>query len=435
MGERIVKKRALELFQARSSVLRLLQADGSLVTLARWGHLQEASEVSAVLPAGIGPSGRAIVEGRAVASSDVFSDPAIAMTAEVAVDHAVRAGDAAVLAVPLRARGRTIGTLVLGDVSGRVFSDAERGVLQAFGDQAALALENAQLYEQNRRQVDELSVLLELSQAVTGQLDRTALLRAIHTQALRIIGAANATIVLRDQERGDLEVVLRVVDGVPDTRTPLRYPALGVGLMSIVLETGRAVRTDGYHDECVRRGVAPIDTVPDAQYWLGVPMTTGEMVIGMLALHRPTRAFAEADERLLSSIGHLAALALRSAQLFEELNAGLRRAGVGAGPARADREAPRARRDGLGGGARLQQPARVRIRGCAQLTLQRLQDPQLRKWLQVIERSALDGAQTVRRLQEFDADPSRPAVRGGRSQRDRARRSRDHPVALARGDA
>ncbi|MGH7346259.1 MAG: ATP-binding protein, partial [Candidatus Rokuibacteriota bacterium] len=41
------------------------------------------------------------------------------------------------------------------------------------------------------------------------------------------------------------------------------------------------------------------------------------------------------------------------------------------------------------------------ILGRAQLTLQRLQDPQLRKWLQVIERSALDGAQTVRRLQEF----------------------------------
>jgi CheY-like chemotaxis protein/anti-sigma regulatory factor (Ser/Thr protein kinase) len=41
------------------------------------------------------------------------------------------------------------------------------------------------------------------------------------------------------------------------------------------------------------------------------------------------------------------------------------------------------------------------ILGRAQLTLQRLQDPQLRKWIQVIERAALDGAQTVRRLQEF----------------------------------
>src|SRR5207245_1503545 len=41
------------------------------------------------------------------------------------------------------------------------------------------------------------------------------------------------------------------------------------------------------------------------------------------------------------------------------------------------------------------------IRGRAQLVLQRVQNPQLRQWLQVIERAALDGAQTVRRLQEF----------------------------------
>src|SRR5207245_915178 len=37
----------------------------------------------------------------------------------------------------------------------------------------------------------------------------------------------------------------------------------------------------------------------------------------------------------------------------------------------------------------------------AQLTLQQVSQPQLRQWLQVIERAALDGAQTVRRLQEF----------------------------------
>ena len=41
------------------------------------------------------------------------------------------------------------------------------------------------------------------------------------------------------------------------------------------------------------------------------------------------------------------------------------------------------------------------ILGRAQLLLQRVEEPRLRKWLEVIERSALDGAQTVRRLQEF----------------------------------
>jgi len=41
------------------------------------------------------------------------------------------------------------------------------------------------------------------------------------------------------------------------------------------------------------------------------------------------------------------------------------------------------------------------IIGRAQMLLQRIEEPRLRRWLQVIERAALDGARTVRRLQEF----------------------------------
>ena len=398
VGERIVAS-VLVLFQTRISVLRLLQPDGSLTLLARAGDLDDESDTDAVLPAGVGPAGRAAVEGRPVASSDVFNDPMIVLSSEVA-ETARRTGHGAVLAVPLRAKGRIIGTMALGDSAGRVFSESEVTLLQAFGDQAALALENAQLYEQNRRQVEELSVLLELSRAVTGQLDRAALLEAIRVQAGRILDPANMAIVLRDEERGDLEVVLRVVDGVPDMRTPLRYPARTVGLMSAVLETGKAVRTDDYVAECARFGVAPVETFPSVRHWLGVPMTTGDTVIGVLTLRSGTRAFGEADERLLSSIGHLAALALRSARLFEE------RARAYSELASAQdqlvrTEKLRALGEMASGVAHDFNNLLASILGRAQLTLQRLQDPQLRKWLQVIERSALDGAQTVRRLQEF----------------------------------
>jgi CheY-like chemotaxis protein len=41
------------------------------------------------------------------------------------------------------------------------------------------------------------------------------------------------------------------------------------------------------------------------------------------------------------------------------------------------------------------------IIGRTQLLLQRTTDPQLREWLETIERAALDGARTVRRIQEF----------------------------------
>jgi GAF domain-containing protein/CheY-like chemotaxis protein len=398
VGRRIVDS-VLVLFQARSSVLRLLRADGSLVTLAGGGRFRDVSQIVPVLPSGVGPSGIAIAEGRAVASVDVFNDPVIVLSDDVAAAMR-RTGAGAVLAVPLRAKGRIIGTLALGDVAGRVFSAGEVGLLQAFGDQAALALENAQLYEENRRQVEELSVLLELSRAVTGQLDRTTLLEAIRVQAGRILDATNMAIVLRDEERGDLEVVLRVVDGVPDMRLPVRYPSRTVGLMSAVLETGKALRTDEYHAECARRGLAPVETFPGARSWLGVPMTTGDMVIGVLTLRSQTRTFGDADERLLSSIGHLAALALRSARLFEERTRAYSEL-ASAQDQLVRTEKLRALGEMASGVAHDFNNLLASILGRAQLTLQRLQDPQLRKWLQVIERSALDGAQTVRRLQEF----------------------------------
>ena len=398
VGDQIAES-VLALFQVRSSVLRLLQADGSLVMLARGGRFRDASHLGAVLPAGIGASGRAVADGRAVMSADLFTDPAIVLSDEAAATMR-RAGDSAVLAVPLRAKDRIIGTLSLGDAAGRIFTEAEVRLLQAVGDQAALALENARLYEQNRRQVEELSVLLELSRAVTGQVDRATLLEAIRAQVGRILDAAYMAIVLRDEERGDLEVVLRTVDGTRDLQPPLRYPSHSVGLMSVVLETGEAIRTDDYVAECARRRVEPVTTFAGFRHWLGVPMRAADAIIGVLTVRSVAQPFVEADERLLTNIAHLAALALRNARLFEERTRAYSELAA-AQDQLVRTEKLRALGEMASGVAHDFNNLLASILGRAQLTLQRLQDPQLRRWIQVIERAALDGAQTVRRLQEF----------------------------------
>jgi GAF domain-containing protein/CheY-like chemotaxis protein len=400
VGERIVES-VIPLFRAQSSVLRLLEPDGSLVTLALGGRLRavSASGLDDVVPPGAGASGRAVLEGRAVSSSDLLDDPTIVMTQEMR-EIMRRASDGAVLAVPLRAKGQIIGALSLADATGRLFPDAEVALLQAFADQAALALENARLYEQNVRQVEELSVLLELSQTVAGQLDRATLLEAFRAHVGRILDATNMSIALRDEERRELEVVLRIVDGVRDMRPPLRFPADSIGLTSVVLGQGEAIRTDDYDAECARRGVDPVAPFARTRHWLGVPMIAGDAVIGVLVVRSVERAFTAGDERLLTNVAHLAALALRNARLFEE-----RTRAYGELAAAQDQlvrtEKLRALGEMASGVAHDFNNLLASILGRAQLTLQRLQDPQLRRWLQVIERAALDGAQTVRRLQEF----------------------------------
>ena len=123
-------------------------------------------------------------------------------------------------------------------------------------------------------------------------------------------------------------------------------------------------------------------------------------MLGVLSLRSAERPFTEAEERLLVNAAHLIALALASVRLYEE-----RTRAYGELAAAQDQlvrtEKLRALGEMASGVAHDFNNLLASMLGRAQLLLRRVQEPQLRQWLQVIERSALDGAQTVRRLQEF----------------------------------
>ncbi|PYM79206.1 MAG: hypothetical protein DME13_26755, partial [Candidatus Rokuibacteriota bacterium] len=231
-------------------------------------------------------------------------------------------------------------------------------------------------------------------------LERGAVVDAVRRHIARVLDARNLVVIVRDAEREDLEVVLRLTDGADDAREPRRYPLGDIGLMSVVLATSRPVRTDDYAAECGRHGVEPIQGAAELRHWLGVPMTAGEQVLGVIALRGGPRPFSAADERLLLNIAHLAALALRSVRLFEE-----RTRAYGELAAAQDQlvrtEKLRALGEMASGVAHDFNNLLASVLGRAQLLIRRVQDPQQLQWLRVIERSALDGAQTVRRLQEF----------------------------------
>jgi len=282
----------------------------------------------------------------------------------------------------------------------RGFSNDEIALMEAIANQAGVALENGRLFEENRQRLEELSVLHDLSRAVTGQLDRGAIVEAVRRHVARVLDARNMSVVLSDTERDELEIGLRVTDGVDDVREPRRYPIGDIGLMSVVLATSRPLRTDDYAAECQRHGVEPIARSAHLRHWLGVPMSAGERVLGVIVLGSSQRPFSAADERLLLNIAHLGALALRSVRLFEE-----RSRAYGELAAAQDQlvrtEKLRALGEMASGVAHDFNNLLAAVLGRAQLLMRRVQDPQQLQWLRVIERSALDGAQTVRRLQEF----------------------------------
>ena len=144
VAERIAES-ILPLFEAQSSVVRLLQPDGSLACVAIAGKWLENFKPGYLLPPGVGLVGRAVAEGRALWTRDILDEPSVVLTAEFRRGLA-GAGHHAVLAVPLQVKGEVIGAISTAHREIRSFSQAEIDLLQTFADQAALAMRNVQLF-------------------------------------------------------------------------------------------------------------------------------------------------------------------------------------------------------------------------------------------------------------------------------------------------
>ena len=280
-------------------------------------------------------------------------------------------------------------------------------LIEGVASQVGLFMDNADLTRQTRLRLEEseallseLSVLHDLSRTVTGQLRQEDVVEAIHRQVARLLDARHMVLVVIDDATAEMVPLLRMQDGVRDLELSRRSIHDRVGLMANVATSGRPIRTDDYVAECVRRGMEPAQGNQGLPHWIGVPMLAGSQVVGVLALRSPDRPFSEADERVLTNIAGLAALALRSARLYQDRTRAYEDLAL-AQDQLVRSEKLRALGEMASGVAHDFNNLLAAILGRAQLLLHRVADPTARQWLQIIERSAADGAKTVRRLQEF----------------------------------
>jgi GAF domain-containing protein len=135
----------VDLLDTRAAALYRYDSEtGSLQQLAAYGT--GADVVRGVdFKAGEGVPGWAIAERKIVMTPDVLREPRVNLSDELR-ERVVRNDIGAVVGVPLLTRDSIVGALALGDRRGREFTVDELQALQAFADQAALALENARLY-------------------------------------------------------------------------------------------------------------------------------------------------------------------------------------------------------------------------------------------------------------------------------------------------
>jgi len=315
----------LPLFGVDSAGVRLLRDDGALMAVAWAGAAAEYFKPGHVLTPGAGLGARAVSEGRAVRSRDLFDDAALHLPEDLRT-RLEASGTRAFMAAPLRAKGRLIGVLAVGAATPRDFSDAEATLLQTFADQAALAIENARLYGEATRRQHEAEELARVARALTGSLD-------VHEVGQRIVDSVRPLFHARSsgfrlvQPDGSLVMLAQgQADGVHSPHGHV-VPA-GFGVVGRVVTDGHAyVTADIGADTTIRLTDETRRRVHETGIgaFAAVPLRVRGHAIGALSIADATgRVFTEVEVTLLQTFADQAALALDHARLYEQTRDRLR---------------------------------------------------------------------------------------------------------------
>jgi GAF domain-containing protein len=313
-----------------SSLYRLDGDSGLLVETACSGRTHVADR-PLCHPRGTGAIGLAVAERRAVVSNDVLNDPRIRFAPEVRAFIEASPGRT-VLAVPLIVKGQVIGGLSLADVAGRIFGAEDVRLTQAFADQAAVALENARLFDEAERRRVEAETLDGLVRTISATLDVDSVLRHVAAAARELCGSDIAHVVLRDRESDTMFVRYGVGLSAPDEAPHIER---GKGAGGIAWDTGRPFRIANRHDDPrVSTAYAEAVAREGIVATLVVPIWIGGQVEGLLFTENRTgRAFTDRDEAILVRLADHAAIAIQNASMFSRLQRLCRRRSAGISPA------------------------------------------------------------------------------------------------------
>ena len=200
------------------------------------------------------------------------------------------------------------------------FSEADVRLLATVTNSMSVAIENARLFDetthllaQTKQRASELSTVNNISKALASKLDADSLINLVGDQLKELFKANIVYLALLNKKTNTINFPYQYGDDL----APMK---LGKGLTSNIILTGEPLLLNKDVDEATGQlGLQRIG-IPAASY-LGVPIPVGDEMIGVLSVQSTEQEnrFNENDLRLLSTIASSVGVALKNAQLFEDV--------------------------------------------------------------------------------------------------------------------
>ena len=291
----------------------LLQPDGeTLWPIVFRGELTEyEGETYEELVAQVGDG----ITGRVAATGESFYTPnALEVEWAVQIEGTPEIVES-ILAVPLNYGDRCIGVIVLSNQGYDEFDEQDQRLLEVLASHAAVAFENARLFQLEREAAETSSALLRLSQALTGAHDVETVLDRVVAAVPAILPSSVAAAYLHDPEDGTFRLAAERGAGAAASRA--RRLSGDVASRYLLSVTEPFVLTK----EVIAQVPPELMLVDEPRDVVVAPLRWDPDGFGALVVIAPGPAvsFDERSVGLARGIADIASLALGSARRFHEL--------------------------------------------------------------------------------------------------------------------
>jgi PAS domain S-box-containing protein len=282
------------------------------------------------LPADRGINGLAIAEGRAIVSGDYLTDDRFVHLDDS--DAFVRDTELhSIVAAPLFTDDGLLGVLKVSTTRRDAYDDEDAALMEAFADQAVVAIQNARLIEELGRSREEIGrradaerSVREIAASISAIRDPDEVLQQTVDETRRLLESDTARI---DMLEGDL-LTWTYASGADAIATRTAgadtTSRVGDGVTGAAVAESRSFRTGDYLNDPLYTHLPESDRLVDRlglRSVLAAPLVGETGVLGALTVSsRRVDAYDDAQAGLLQALADQAAITIQNARLIAELN-------------------------------------------------------------------------------------------------------------------
>jgi signal transduction histidine kinase/CheY-like chemotaxis protein len=207
---------------------------------------------------------------------------------------------------------------------GNPFVEVDLDFLKRLSMQAAIAIQNASLFDFINKRANELSIINNMISGLDPKLDIQTIYDDVGSQIQKIFDAQTVVLTMYDKATNITHFPYIIENGERFYQEPLVLKDGMGGFSGHVIRTGKPIIANRNFEELSQKynsmllGTNPGDVVVRSGMW--IPMMVANEVRGVVSLQNleHEEAFSEADVRLLTTIANSLSVTIENARLFDE---------------------------------------------------------------------------------------------------------------------